>query len=337
MESSYKQVISKYKFRILGMNHVVGVGYGVKEKGNKSTGERAVIVLVDKKLPVNNLRRYDIVPPKIEGCRTDVQEIGKLQYLNERRTRLRPAQPGASIGHYKITAGTLGAIVRDKKTGEPLILSNNHVLANITNGHDGRAMIGDPILQPGVYDDGATPDDIIGHLERFTPIVSNIASSSCPVAAELEKLASDFLHILKPDYNIKLLKRGVYNKVDCAVAKPVSPEVVDDNIMGIGKVRGITEAEVGMEVVKSGRTSGITKGIVKAINSTVQVEMSENEVVTFDEQIVTTPMSMAGDSGSLVLDRENRAVGLLFAGSQKATVCNHIGNVLEALDIEFYE
>jgi hypothetical protein len=36
---------------------------------------------------------------------------------------------GVSIGHYKGTAGTAGCLVKDKKTGEILILSNAHVLA----------------------------------------------------------------------------------------------------------------------------------------------------------------------------------------------------------------
>jgi hypothetical protein len=34
------------------------------------------------------------------------------------------------VGHFKITAGTIGAIAREKKTGRDVILSNNHVLAN---------------------------------------------------------------------------------------------------------------------------------------------------------------------------------------------------------------
>ena len=57
------------------------------------------------------------------------------------------AAPGGSVGHFEITAGTIGAIARDKKTGRDVILSNNHVLAN-----ENAAKIGDAILQAGVID-----------------------------------------------------------------------------------------------------------------------------------------------------------------------------------------
>ena len=46
-------------------------------------------------------------------------------------------------------------------------------------------------------------------------------------------------------------------------------------------------------------------------------------------------MSEAGDSGSLILDEKNKAVGLLFAGSSKATICNEITNVCDSLNVEF--
>ena len=39
----------------------------------------------------------------------------------------------------------------------------------------------------------------------------------------------------------------------------------------------------------------------------------------FARQIVTSAMSAGGDSGSLLLDMDNRAVGLLFAGSPTVT------------------
>ncbi len=84
---------------------------------------------------------------------TDVIEIGRVR-LMERAVKMRPALPGSSIGHYKISAGTFGVVVRDKNSGEKLILSNNHILANGSNGSDGRASVGDAILQPGPYDGG---------------------------------------------------------------------------------------------------------------------------------------------------------------------------------------
>ena len=83
---------------------------------------------------------------------------GAISYAavsNSLRRRLRPAQGGFSVGHYQITAGTLGTCCYDLSPfpGIPsryYILSNNHVLANANN-----ARVGDPILQPGPYDGGS--------------------------------------------------------------------------------------------------------------------------------------------------------------------------------------
>jgi hypothetical protein len=45
-------------------------------------------------------------------------------------------------------------------------------------------------------------------------------------------------------------------------------------------------------------------------------------------------MSQGGDSGSLVLDEKNKAIGLLFAGSPFITICSPIEMVLEQLKVE---
>ena len=54
----------------------------------------------------------------------------------------------------------------------------------------------------------------------------------------------------------------------------------------------------------------------------------------FTGQVITDGMSQGGDSGSLVVDAtEARAVGLLFAGSDLATIFTPIDVVLTALNI----
>ena len=53
------------------------------------------------------------------------------------------------------------------------------------------------------------------------------------------------------------------------------------------------------------------------------------------DHFVTTNMSAGGDSGSLVATKdENKAVGLLFAGSSVATILNQIQHVRSLLRIE---
>jgi hypothetical protein len=96
------------------------------------------------------------------------------------------------------------------------------------------------------------------------------------------------------------------------------------------------EAELGMEVKKSGRTTGLTSGTVQLLDASVQVGYGAGKIALFTNQILTTNMSQGGDSGSLLVDGEGKkAVGLLFAGSDQVTIHNPIGFVKDALKVRF--
>lgn len=333
-----KSAMNKHKRKLLGMKNVVGVGVGYKDSVAASTGEKpkpGIVVLVKQKLPESQLEAQNIIPKDVDGVITDVIEVGDLRLLG-RTDRDVPAQPGVSIGHYKISAGTFGAVVKDKKTGEPLILSNNHVLANGSNGRDNKAKIGDPILLPGPHDGGTLDNNIIGRLYRFQPVQKVYTQSSCHKAAAFQLWANAMVSLIAPAYKVSLLRQSESdNTIDAALAKPVKPDRLSSSILELGEVNGVAEAEVGMEVIKSGRTTGVTNGTIKALHATVQVDMGDGEEAVFTDQIIATPMSQGGDSGSLVVDKQRRAVGLLFAGSDKTTVFNSIQNVMEKLDITF--
>ena len=86
---------------------------------------------------------------------------------------------------------------------------------------------------------------------------------------------------------------------------------------------------------KSGRTTGFTTGTITVLDTTVEVSYGTGRTAQFENQIVTTAMSQGGDSGSCLMDGESSlAVGLLFAGSDQATIHNPIQAVLKSLDIE---
>src|SRR5262249_2694789 len=80
------------------------------------------------------------------------------------QSKVRPLMIGSSIGHFAITAGTLGCFVTRPKTKAIGVLSNNHVLAN-----ENRAKKGDAILQPGKADGGKRRDRV-ATLDRFVPL-----------------------------------------------------------------------------------------------------------------------------------------------------------------------
>jgi hypothetical protein len=296
--ASVAEAKARNEDRLLQFDNVVGVATSLKVTGGQPTSTWSLTVLVDKKLPLDQVAEESRVPGELDGVPTDVVEVGRPEALVF-NGRVRPALPGFSIGHFNITAGTFGCLVRDIRPqgdGEYLILSNNHVLANVNAGSPG-----DLILQPGPFDGGVFPSDAVATLERFEPITFG---------------------------------RSGYNIVDCAVAKPLFSRNVVTAIIGRAIPRGIDQALIGQLVIKVGRTTQITVGRVLATDATVAVSYGAPGTAVFRHQILTTAMAAGGDSGSLLMTNPALdAVGLLFAGSPFITIHNHISEVEVALGV----
>lgn len=289
-------------------NNLQGVGIGEKIKNGRHTGVLAVKLLVRRKYDRDRIPAGELLPEEINGLPTDVEQVGTFRRLEavpvpvipDPQVRLRPAQPGCSIGFREpsdafVMAGTFGALVKRGETR--FILSNNHVLAD-----ENRLPIGSPIFQPGLLDGGQVATDQIAALSNFIAL-----TGAAP------------------------------NQVDCAIAE-VSKKLASRNILFIGPPHGKETAKQDMLVHKFGRTTSYTVGRVTSVETDVNVEY-ETGVFSFSDQILIEgvngePFSDAGDSGSAILSREsNRVVGLLFAGSPSHTIANHIDDVLTALNV----
>jgi len=326
------EVKERHTAGLLARPNVVGVGVGYKTVGNERAGPLSVVALVHTKMPRAALSEGALVPAELDGVPTDVVEVGHLRPLQARSGRWRPAPGGVSLGHYQVTAGTLGCWVRDRSSGGPLLLSNNHVLAN-----SNAAQPGDAILQPGALDGGRQPGDILARLERFQPLLFQTAAVESGIAAWVVAALNACSRILggRHSFRVSAVDPQAVNRVDAAVARPVDAAAVRSDILEIGAVEGTAPASLGMAVRKSGRSTGLTTGTVQVLETTLQVSYGEGRQARFERQIVTTPMSSPGDSGSLLVEAESaRAVGLLFAGSDQSTIHNPIEAVLDALVID---
>jgi S1-C subfamily serine protease len=104
-------------------------------------------------------------------------------------------------------------------------------------------------------------------------------------------------------------------------------------LLQIGTIAAIKEAELGMSIKKSGRTTGLTTGAIEQTDVTVSVSYGYNKTAVFTDQLLAGAMSQGGDSGSAVLDIQNNLVGLLYAGSETSTLINRIQNVFGELKI----
>lgn len=327
-----RQVVEDHVEEILKKPNVVGVGLGYKTARGRQGDSLCVVALVEQKVPRSALAPGELIPEEVDGVKTDVRQVGQLRALQARTDRWRPAPGGVSIGHYNITAGTLGCLVRDRVTGEKLILSNNHVLADSNAGR-----LGDPILQPGAFDGGRLERDSIARLERFCPIEYLQEPSSCSIANLFTHLVNFISGLLGSRHQIVAIRldQTAANRVDAAVARPLEEDLVKDELLDIGPVAGHREPQLGMRVRKSGRTTAYTTGEIVVLDATVNVQYGRGREARFIGQIVTTPMSQGGDSGSLLVDAEaQEGIGLLFAGSDQATIHNPISDVLECLEID---
>jgi endonuclease G, mitochondrial len=317
-----KQLVRQAAEKYLKDPNINSVGIGLKN----DTNEVCIQFTVDKKYEPeyfeNNpeLLVTELIPEQISNekltVKTDVIQrkfepgfIPVAQVTADpRKIYQNPAQPGISIGNIAITAGTFGAVVYDNVTGEPLILSNWHVL----NG-DGGA-IGDTILQPGTFDDNSnTAQNLIGKLKRsFLGLAGD-----CAVAAIENRN-------IKPDiYGLNIIPLTIVN-----------PQL-NDTVIKSGRTTGITFGTVRrIEVTVKINYGGIT--------GEQQIGGFE---IGYDPGNMPSngEISMGGDSGSLWLISQNgqptpNAVGLHFAGEgagdpdEHAIACN-LDSVFQKLEI----
>lgn len=279
--------------------NVLGVSIGSKISNGEDTFKDCLTVLVSKKLPECELSPEDMIPEKYKGILTDVIETGEIM-ATSLTDKVRPIIFGYSIGPDNSPwAGTAGYLTKDYLSNL-YILSNNHVLAG-----ENKLPINTPILQPSLIDGGTSSTDKIATLSKFVPIKFETQNES-------------------PE-----------NFVDAAISKFINPVSDANDIIYLnGRVSGLNlRPRVRLRVKKVGRTTEETTGEIRNTNATVRVTYSDGNTAIFLRQIITTSMSKPGDSGSLLLDRKNNALGLLFAGSDSATIYNPINLVLRELSI----
>lgn len=284
---------------------IQGMGIGEKISGGKETGEVVLRVYVEKKLPrkkVKNVIPSRVRVPEVGSCDTDVLEIGRVE-PEVFTSKMRPAIPGVGLGHFGISVGTFGCLVKKRGTDGPLyILSNSHVLAK-----SGTGAVRDTIIQPGRADGGRRPTDNLARLEQWVPF--------------------------------QFSPTGYPNLVDAAIARVARRSVRSDiRIIGRPPVGVSNAIRRGMRVQKVGRTTDYTTGVVTDVNYRLALRYPKPGGgagrVGLRDQILCTRYTAGGDSGSAVLNSRGRIVGLHFAGSPSTSIFNRIKNVFQALDIE---
>lgn len=226
------------------------------------------------------------------------------------------------------SAGTLGALVRDRRTGALFGLTCNHVIGGCNN-----MPAGVPIVSPGVIDvvQNTRKVQMIGRHARVIPLRQGQASvfdTSDNIDAALFSIEDESL--------VCSSQRGYFD---------TPTEIADP--------------EPGMDLAKVGRTTDYRKGRIRSrlefpipIDYSFKIPIDHKTtksfqgVCTFGNAWIVDhygdDFAAAGDSGSLVVEVpvsgeevEPRAVGLLFAATAKGKgYILPIRTVLDAFNVE---
>lgn len=222
------------------------------------------------------------------------------QYPNGIREAQEVIIGGISGANTNLTgqSGTIGYFCTRKsklpRRKEVHLLSNSHVFADLRKA---KVDDGDVIMQPSPGEPASNRP--IGTLVNFSA--------------------------LKFDGDI-----NDPNHVDAAIARLFEPQRHNPLIPLIGAVKGYVEkkdVEIGEAVRKFGRTTGYTEGRIFSIYLDIWIRYDRTgQSAFFQNQFLIEPalpgftkFVSKGDSGSLVVDAAQHAIGLIFAGMSEVS------------------
>lgn len=277
---------------LMAKPNVCGTASGFKWKEGKPTDEPAILVFVQNKVSEASFISKHSIDELIPSNIDGIPtDVIEVGDLKKQgfTQKVRPLVPGYSCGHGGITAGTMGGFFLDRQK-EIVMLSNNHVV-----GNENRASINDLIYQPGPADSRSL--NPIGRLKNYLRLNNADNPHDSGIVA------------IDPE----LFRQNMINDMYPGVRLPL---------------KGFRDASINMPVQKFGRTTGHTTGTVLGLNGRFKITFDMG-VLEFVNCIVTSAMSKGGDSGSIIMDMDMHAIGLLFAGSDRVTLANPIQPIVD--------
>lgn len=318
-----KAFVRKEAPHFLKQDNVTSVGIGYKVNKGKRTKEVCVQFTVGKKVAPEALESVGAAElPKfldIGGVQVPTDVLQRDYETTAREVKLKVKLEAAAS-----RKGVADPVVPGVSVGHPSISAGTvgcvvydaatgapRILSNWHVLQGSDGMIGDSIVQPGRHDDSRVDRNIVGRLVR-----SHLGAAG-----------------------------------DCAIAsideRPLKPDILDLKV-AVGRVG---EPELGDRVIKSGRTTDVTYGIVQRIHITVRIDYGDagaKLIGCFEigpdsaHPARDGEISMGGDSGSAWLSVKSGGatdmmLGLHFAGEvgdqpEHALAC-YAASVFEKLGI----
>jgi endonuclease G len=303
---------------------VTAVDVGYKIKDNEITDELAIRVHVQRKLPVEALESYQVF-----------SESGDPNHLGDFVIDVIEADYGPSRS-YAVGAEPMEAeAVNRRSLVDPLV---------------GGISVGHPDVTAGTL--GAIVWD---RTDCDVCILSNwhvLCGSATCMAGDATYQPGVFDGGRAADQVAELKRWRLDSDADAALARLTGARGYTRDILELNPIPGVEDPVLGMNVVKSGRTTGLTEGIIDGVSASLTINYGGGTVQTFHDQIHIVPrppwpsvdyeVSKGGDSGSVWINESTgKAVGLHFAGerdpspSAENAIANRMVRVAELLNFSF--
>ncbi|EXC24765.1 hypothetical protein L484_018479 [Morus notabilis] len=297
----------------------LGTAIGFRIRRGVLTNIPAILVFVARKVHRQWLNHVQCLPAALEGpggvwCDVDVVEFSyygapaptpKEQLYTELVDGLRGSDPcigsGSQVASQE-TYGTLGAIVRSR-TGNRQVgfLTNRHVAVDLDYPNQKMFHPLPPSLGPGVY---------LGAVERATSFITD-----------------DLWYGIFAGTNAETFVRA--DGAFIPFAEDFNMNNVDVTVRGVGQIGDVNIIDlqspinslIGRQVVKVGRSSGLTTGTIMAY----ALEYNDEKGICFFTDFLVVgenqqTFDLEGDSGSLILltspdGVRPRPVGIIWGGT----------------------
>lgn len=304
MSFHYDDILSTkraYEDELLKLDYVHAVSIGYKEIDGVKTDTLAIVIHTSKKQDEYFIPLNQRIPPSLNGFPTDVVEMPPFDYI--------PTE----FDENEIDSSNIdGKKYRPVPGGVEIYMPRTEL-----NGG---------ICTSGMYAQSIKAGDSASDLYLLT-------NAHClrEVNQAVMQPVSD-----SPEELIAFSSRVIDNdRIDGGIAKMTNYENADPfTIVDLGQISGIFDITIdnlGDKVVKRGRTSGITIGVIDYVFVTI-IDKKDQIVVRGE-----VPFAEPGDSGSVVLmyegEHENNVMGLLWGGVLNYAILSPIRAVSEELEI----
>lgn len=348
-QEEFFKTYEKARTQLMQIPGVIGVGVGLKEKDGKVTEDISLQVYVQQKKSESSLPADQIIPKEIEGIPTDVLLVGETTSSGcNNQTRYSSVRGGIQITNNKpqaadptkIDVGTLGCVGTLNNSTERdkyVLLSNNHVI--YANGAAENDLIYQPNRNVNTAFEGAIGKIMDLHFEQDVTYPDG-GPNSYFIDCARAKILTDFSSCC----------------CNCNKGVGFDNEITELNVNAVNTISNHRDVIsdltiIGQQVFKVGRTTGRTVGKVtsisgphthngNAINNIIKIQFDTSVTATNCEG--QARFSNKGDSGSAIIDGQNRIIGLLFGDNTNVpglpeadyyTVACHIMPVLTKLAI----